>query len=124
MNDYIKKILSDGLGLQGDECEIERSHRSGGPRPGGDQPPRMILERFVCYTAQQKVLAAAKKESGIEWENCTLSIYEDMTKERSLLRRQFSPIMIISAVGASGETHPSTPGHSKILVEEEEMELH
>lgn len=93
MNDYVKKIMGDGLGLQGDEYEIERSHRSGGPRPNDDQPPRMILVRFLRYTARQKVLAVAKKERGIKWENCTLSIYEDMTKERSDLRRRFSPVM-------------------------------
>uniref|UniRef100_A0A8P4G4W4 L1 transposable element RRM domain-containing protein n=1 Tax=Dicentrarchus labrax TaxID=13489 RepID=A0A8P4G4W4_DICLA len=93
MNDYIKKILNEGLGLQGDEYEIERSHRSGGPRTGDDQPPRMILEKFLRYMARQKVLTAAKKERGIRWEDCTPSIYEAMTKERSDLRRQFSPIM-------------------------------
>ena len=93
MNDYIKKILNEGLGLQGDEYEIERSHRSGGPKPGDNQPPRMILVKFLRYTARQKVLTAAKKERGIRWEDSTLSIYEDMTKERSDLRRRFSPIM-------------------------------
>lgn len=61
MNDYVKRLLGDGLGLQGDEYGIERSHRSGGPTSGDYQPPRMILVRFLHYTAQQKVLAAAKK---------------------------------------------------------------
>ncbi|KAM7396125.1 hypothetical protein PAMP_019193 [Pampus punctatissimus] len=93
MNDYIKKILSEGLGLQGEEFEIERSHRSGGPRPDDNQPLRVILVKFLRYTARQKVLMAAKKERGIRWEDCTLSIYEDMTKERSDLRRRFSPTM-------------------------------
>lgn len=93
MNDYVKKILNEGLGLQGDEYEIERSHRSGGPRPGNNNPPRVILVRFLRYTARKKVLMAAKKERGIRWEDCTLSIYEDMTKERADQRRRFSPIM-------------------------------
>lgn len=66
MNDYVKKILGDGLGLQGDEYEIERSHRIGGPRPGDDQPPRMILVRFLRYTARQKVLTTAKKNEGCD----------------------------------------------------------
>ncbi|KAG7495694.1 hypothetical protein JOB18_003953 [Solea senegalensis] len=93
MNDYVKKIMNEGLGLQGAEYEIERSHRSGGPRPGNNNPPRVILVKFIRYTARQKVLMAAKKERGIRWEDCTLSIYEDMTKERTDQRRQFSPIM-------------------------------
>lgn len=93
LNDYVKKILFEGLGLAGDEFEIERSHRSLGPRPTDDQPPRIILVKFLRYTAREKVLTAAKKQKGIKWENCTLSIYEDMTKERSDKRRRFTPIM-------------------------------
>lgn len=50
MNDYIKKILSDGLKLTGDEYEIERSHRSLGLRRDDNQPPRMILVKFLLYT--------------------------------------------------------------------------
>ncbi|KAF3847098.1 hypothetical protein F7725_020126 [Dissostichus mawsoni] len=65
INDYVKKVLNDGLGLQGAEYEIERSHRSGGPRPDDNQPPRMILVKFLRYTAQQKVLTAAKKNRGV-----------------------------------------------------------
>lgn len=93
MNDYIKKILNEGLGLRGAEYEIERSHRTGGPKPGDNRPPRGTLVKFLRYTARQKVLAAVKKERGIRWEDCTLSAYEDMTKERFDLRRRFSPIM-------------------------------
>lgn len=83
MSDYIKKILCDGLGLDGDKYEIERIHRSGGPRPDDKKPPRLILVKFLRYTARQKVLGAAMKERGLRWEDCTLSIYEDMMKEQS-----------------------------------------
>uniref|UniRef100_A0A665TMI1 L1 transposable element RRM domain-containing protein n=1 Tax=Echeneis naucrates TaxID=173247 RepID=A0A665TMI1_ECHNA len=65
MNDYIKKILNEGLELQFEEYEIKRSHRSGGPRPGDNQPPRVILVKFLRYVAWQKVTAAAKKERGM-----------------------------------------------------------
>ena len=93
MNDYIKRIMSEALELQGDEYEIERSHRSGGPRPSDNEAPRVILVKFLRYTARQKVLAIAKKRRGIRWENCTLSFFEDMTKERADQRKRFAPIM-------------------------------
>lgn len=80
MNDYVKKILCGGLGLQGHEYETERSRRSGGPRPGDDEPPRMIVVKFLRYTARQK------NERGLQWEDCTLST------ERSDLRTRFSPM--------------------------------
>ncbi|KAK7901199.1 hypothetical protein WMY93_017968 [Mugilogobius chulae] len=89
----LEKILSDGLGLTGGEYEIERCHRSLGRRPGPTQTPRIILVRFLRYTAREKVLAAAKKKKGISWEDCSLSFFEDMTKERALQRKLFSPVM-------------------------------
>lgn len=93
MNDYVRKILRDGFKRDGDEFEIERSHRSGGPRKDDNLAPRMILVRFLRYTARQKVLTAAKKAKGLKWEGCTLSMFEDLTKERSDQRRRFFPIM-------------------------------
>lgn len=90
---YVQKILCDGLELNGGDYEIERCHRSSGPRPDPNQPPRIILVRFLKYTAREKVLAAAKKKKGILWDGCRLSLFEDMTKERSARRRMFSTVM-------------------------------
>uniref|UniRef100_A0AAV2JM17 L1 transposable element RRM domain-containing protein n=1 Tax=Knipowitschia caucasica TaxID=637954 RepID=A0AAV2JM17_KNICA len=90
---YVQKILSDGLELNGGEYEIERCHRSLAPRPDPDKPPRIILVRFLKYIAREKVLAAAKKKKGIQWDGCRLSLFEDMTKERSARRKVFSPLM-------------------------------
>uniref|UniRef100_A0A096MGI2 L1 transposable element RRM domain-containing protein n=1 Tax=Poecilia formosa TaxID=48698 RepID=A0A096MGI2_POEFO len=84
---YVQKILCDGLELNGDDYEIERCHRSPGPRPDPNQPPRIILVRFLKYTARENVLAAAKKKKGILWDGCRLSLFEDMTKERSARRK-------------------------------------
>ncbi|XP_023811849.1 uncharacterized protein LOC111947549 [Oryzias latipes] len=47
--DYIRKLISDGLGLDGVEYEIESCYRSPGPRPGPNQPPRIILVRTKTY---------------------------------------------------------------------------
>lgn len=90
MNEYVQKILSEGLALTGLEFEIERSHRSLGPKPNGDQPPRVVLVKFLRYTAREKVLAAAKKSRGFEWEGCRVSIFEDMSRERAMMRKKFS----------------------------------
>uniref|UniRef100_A0AAV2KR23 LINE-1 type transposase domain-containing protein 1 n=1 Tax=Knipowitschia caucasica TaxID=637954 RepID=A0AAV2KR23_KNICA len=90
---YVQKILSDGLELNEGEYEIERCHRSLAPRPDPDKPPRIILVRFLKYIAREKVLAAAKKKKGIQWDGCRLSLFEDMTKERSARRKVFSPVM-------------------------------
>lgn len=82
MNKYVQKILSEGLGLTGLEFEIEQSHRSFGPKPIDDQRSRVMLVKFLRYTTREKVLAAAKKSRGFEWEECRLSIFKDMSRER------------------------------------------
>lgn len=82
MNKYVQKILSEGLGLTGPEFEIEQSHWSLGPKPNDDQRPRVVLVKFLHYTAREKVLAAVKKSKGFEWEECKISIFEDMSRER------------------------------------------
>lgn len=93
LTDCVKKILADGLGLNGEEFEIERCHRSLKPRPNPGQAPRIVFVRFLRYSARHKVLMAAKQKKGIMWENCHLSFYEDMTAERAALRKLFSPVM-------------------------------
>ncbi|XP_019215745.1 perforin-1 [Oreochromis niloticus] len=64
INDYVMKILADGLGLRGEEYELERCHR---------------------------VLITAKQKKGTMWENCRLSFYEDMTAERVAQRKLLYP---------------------------------
>lgn len=60
LKECIEKILSEGLGLDVDsEFEIERAHRSPGSRPDYDQPPRLIMIKFLHSTARDKVLKAA-----------------------------------------------------------------
>lgn len=39
------------------------------------------------------MLATAKKKKGIIWEDCKLSFFEDMTKERVSQRKLFHPMM-------------------------------
>jgi hypothetical protein len=49
-----------------------------------------VLVKFLRYTAREKVLAAAKKSRGFEWEDCKLSIFEDMSRERAIMRMKFA----------------------------------
>lgn len=107
----MKKILADGLGLHRDEFEIERCHHSLRPCLDPGQPRQIILVRFLCYSAQQKVLAAAKQKKGIIWENCRMSFYEDMTAEHAAQRKLFSPVMKTQWQHQVKHTlaHPATP---------------
>lgn len=84
-NEYVQKSLSEGLALTGPEFEIECSHRSLGPKPNDDQPPRVVLLKFLHYTARENVFAAAKKSRGyVEGERAL------MRKKNSLQQRSYS----------------------------------
>ncbi|KAL7886735.1 hypothetical protein AOLI_G00044560 [Acnodon oligacanthus] len=90
LQDYVRRILSEGFGLNGPEFEMERCHRALTPKPSDDQPPRIVLVKFLRYSALEKVLAAAKANKGLQWESCKLSVFEDMTRERAMRRKCFT----------------------------------
>lgn len=95
MNEYILKILSEGLRRIGPEFEIERSHWNLGPKPNDDQSPRVILVKFLRFEASEKVLAKAKKNKGLDWEECKLSFFEDMSRERAMKRKTISTAKLL-----------------------------
>lgn len=85
------KILSEGLGIDPDgEFEIERAHRALAPRPSADQPPRIILIKFLRSSAREKLLQAAKEKGTTEWEGCRISFFPDMSRELARKRRDFT----------------------------------
>lgn len=89
---YVERIISQGLGLTGNEFEIERAHRSFAPIPDPNQPPRTVLIRFLRSSARDKVLQVAKERRGIDWEGGKLSFYEDVSRELAEKRKAFTPV--------------------------------
>ncbi|KAF7686212.1 hypothetical protein HF521_015574, partial [Silurus meridionalis] len=70
----VNKILSEGLGINPDgEFEIERAHLAPASRPSADQPPRIVLIKFLRSSAREKVLQAAREKGMTEWEGCRFS---------------------------------------------------
>lgn len=90
MNKYVLNILSEGLGLTGPEFEIKCSHRILWTKPSDEQHPQVVLMEFLRYDAREKVLAEAKKNKGLDWEECKLSFFEDMLRKRAMKRKKFS----------------------------------
>ncbi len=87
----IKMILSEGLGIDVDsEYEIERAHRSPGSCLDDDQPPRLIVIKFLRSTARDEVLKAVREKRGAVWSGCKISLFPDMTKELAERRKAFS----------------------------------
>lgn len=87
---YVESIISEGLGLSGNEFEIECTYRSLAPMPNTNEPPRTIMVPFLCSSARDRVLQVAKEKRGIEWEGCKLSFFEYLTRELVVKRRAFN----------------------------------
>uniref|UniRef100_A0A672SW74 L1 transposable element RRM domain-containing protein n=1 Tax=Sinocyclocheilus grahami TaxID=75366 RepID=A0A672SW74_SINGR len=96
----VYKILSEGLGIDPDEeFEIERAHRAFTPRPDADRPPRIVLIKFLCSSAREKVLQAAREKGMIEWDGCRISFFPDMSRELARRRWEFTaPRMMLRSV--------------------------
>ena len=90
----MQQILTEGLGIDwSEEFEIERIHRVPGFRrsPKPDQPPRIMMVRFLRSSAREKVLQAAREKKGVQsWKGCKLSIYPDMSKDLADRRKEFN----------------------------------
>ncbi|KAE8295974.1 Myosin heavy chain, fast skeletal muscle [Larimichthys crocea] len=90
MEECVKKMLRDCLGLDVEgEFEIEWAHRALAPVPNEDQPPRLVLVRFLCQSAREKVLKAVTKR-GLDWEGVRLSVFPDMLRELAEKRKTFT----------------------------------
>ncbi|CAG5947255.1 unnamed protein product, partial [Menidia menidia] len=88
----IEKILTEGLKIVIDgEFEVERAHRSPAARRDEDQPPRVLMIRFLRSSGRDKVLKAAREKNGATWNGCRLSFFPDMSKSLADKRKAFTP---------------------------------
>lgn len=87
----MEEILSEGFGLTGNVFKIECNHHSFAPMPNPNEPPITILIHFLLLLAQAKVLQVAKEQLKIEWEDCELSFFENLTRELAFKGRNSSP---------------------------------
>ena len=98
----VQELMTEALGIEMDgELEIEKTYRVGKreakklPRTtengdGDNKPPRTILVRFLRTSARDKVLKAAKVKGAMEWKECRVSFFPDMSKDLAKRRRAFT----------------------------------
>lgn len=51
-----------------------------------------MLVKLLNYTALKNKSGRLLQCMGIEWEDCKLSIFEDMTRESAMMRKQFTAV--------------------------------
>lgn len=62
------------------------------PRASADQPPRIVLIKFLRSSAREKVLQVAREKGITDWEGCRISFFPDMSRELARKRREFTAL--------------------------------
>lgn len=88
MVEFVGTLLKEGLGLEDTEAhlQIERAHRSLGPQPPEDAPPRSIVVRFLSFKLKEAVLRKAWKSKGFVW--CEKQVNLDNDYPPAILRKR------------------------------------
>uniref|UniRef100_H3A8P9 L1 transposable element RRM domain-containing protein n=1 Tax=Latimeria chalumnae TaxID=7897 RepID=H3A8P9_LATCH len=85
-------ILQDCLPLGAvDSTEVERAHRTLGPRPPPDQHPRPIIARLLRFQDRECILRLARETGELHWQGGKIMIFPDMSRELAAQRKLFTP---------------------------------
>lgn len=94
----VQQLIFEGLGIDLDgEFEIEGiycvgKHEAKKPpeTTEDNKPPRTVLVKFLHTSTREKVLQAAKEKGPIEWRECRVSLFLDMSRDLAKKRREFN----------------------------------
>uniref|UniRef100_H3ABH4 L1 transposable element RRM domain-containing protein n=1 Tax=Latimeria chalumnae TaxID=7897 RepID=H3ABH4_LATCH len=74
-----------------DSIEVERAHRTLGPRPPPDQHPRPIITRLLRFQDRERILRLAREAGELYWWGGKIMIFPDMSRELAAQRKLFTP---------------------------------
>uniref|UniRef100_H3AYY0 L1 transposable element RRM domain-containing protein n=1 Tax=Latimeria chalumnae TaxID=7897 RepID=H3AYY0_LATCH len=89
---FLLTLLRDCLPLpDAGDMEIERAHRTLGPKPGSEQRPRPIIAHFLRFRDQENILQLAREAGELRWKGEKIMIFPDMSRELAMQCRLFTP---------------------------------
>lgn len=90
---FVESLLKDALdALKHIDLNIERAHRSLGPKPPPDAAPRSILVKFASYRTKEEVLRLAWQKRGFTYKDKRISLDNDYTAEVLKRRREYKEV--------------------------------
>ena len=89
MNDFVEQLLREGLGLTDLPLQIQRSHRSLGPKPPQSAQPRSIVAKFLSYKTKELVLSAAWRKKSFTWRDQRVTLDNDIPPSILRKRREY-----------------------------------
>lgn len=94
MISFVEKLLREGLELPDDmsDLQIERAHRSIGPQPPTDAPPRSIIIKFLSFKMKEALLRKAWQKKGFTWQGNQINVDHDYPPLILKKRREYAEI--------------------------------
>lgn len=91
---FVENLLHGGLELTEDipDLQIERAHRSVGPKPPVDAPPRSIIIKFLSFKTKETILRMAWQKKGFTWQENHINLDHDYPPQILKKRREYSEI--------------------------------
>ena len=94
MVSFVENLLREGLELTHDmpDLQIERAHRSLGPQPPGDAPPRSIVIKCLSFKTKETILRKAWQKKGFTWQENRINLDHDYPPLILKKRREYTEI--------------------------------
>lgn len=89
---FMENFLKSELNLTNTPLNIQRCHRSLGPKPPMSASPRSIVMCFLEYTTKEKVLRTAWEKKVIEFSGKRVYFDHDYPSDILLKRKAYNPI--------------------------------
>uniref|UniRef100_H3A4U0 L1 transposable element RRM domain-containing protein n=1 Tax=Latimeria chalumnae TaxID=7897 RepID=H3A4U0_LATCH len=90
---FLSEVLPEVLKLPTEVAiEMERAHRSLGPKPSSGQRPRAFIVKILCFPIKEQILKVAKSLGEMEWQGHRISIFLDLSGDLQLRRQKFAPV--------------------------------
>ncbi|KAE8278690.1 hypothetical protein D5F01_LYC23607 [Larimichthys crocea] len=94
MISFVENLLHEGLELTHDmpNLQIERAHRSLGPQPPGDAPPRSIAIKCLSFKTKETLLPKAWQKKWFTWQENCINLDHDYPPLILKKRREYTEI--------------------------------
>lgn len=94
MVSFVENLLHGGLKLTEDmpDLQIERAHRSVGPKPPVDAPTRSIIIKFLSFKTKESLLRKAWQRKRFTWQENHINLDHDYPPLILKNRREYSEI--------------------------------
>lgn len=95
MLSFVDKLLREGLQLPEDvtDLQIQKAHRSLGPKPPAGAPPRSIVVKFLSFRVKEMLLHKAWELKGFEWKDNHVNLDHDYPPSIIAKRKEYVEIL-------------------------------